>query len=181
MQPYLNIVDCNFDFCTTIYVTWLFPEVSEYFCINSLLLLYLGPSNVNHINSDCCRLRASSFGAAASLAHLVTGVGFLLLQLAEETRLVRMLCSGRCYQPEEMSEVADLLKGWMAKEQQREEEREEERRCHVHEKEEEKRRYEERQAAERIRCEGLIRELTERRPHRVEVGPESLLMTWKRS
>ena len=54
-------------------------------------------------------LRASSFGAAASLSHLVTGVGFLPLQLAEETRLVHMLRSGRCYQPEEMSEVAELL------------------------------------------------------------------------
>ena len=62
-------------------------------------------------------LQASSFGAAASLSHLVTGVGFLLLQLAEETRLVRMLHSGRRYQLGEMSEVAKLLKALMAKEQ----------------------------------------------------------------
>jgi len=40
-----------------------------------------------------------------------------------------------------------------------------------------RRHYEERQAAERIKYEGLIRELTERRPRRVEVGPESLKLT----
>ena len=62
----------------------------------------------------------------------------------------------------------------MAKEQQREQECEEERRRYAQEKEEERRCYEERQAAERIRYEGLIRELTEKRPRRVEVGPESL-------
>jgi len=40
-----------------------------------------------------------------------------------------------------------------------------------------RRRYEERQAAERIRYEGLIGELTERRPHQVEVSPELLKLT----
>ena len=64
----------------------------------------------------------------------MTGVGFLPLQLAEETCLVRMLRSGRRYQPEEMSEVAELLKAWMAMEQQREQEREEERKRYAQEK-----------------------------------------------
>ena len=52
----------------------------------------------------------------------MTGVRFLLLQLTEETRLMCMLRSGRCYQPEEMGEVVKLLKAWMAKEQQHKQE-----------------------------------------------------------
>jgi len=52
-------------------------------------------------------------------------------------------------------------------------------RHYAQEKEEERRSYEECQAAERMRYEGLICELTERRPRRVEVGPESLKLMEK--
>ena len=80
-----------------------------------------------------------------------------------------MLRSGKRYQPE-MSEVTDLLKAWMAESRQLEERRE-------REHEEERKRYEQQRVEERLRYEELIRGITDRRPRRVEVGPESLKLT----
>ena len=69
-----------------------------------------------------------------------------------------MLHSGKRYQPE-MSEVMELLKAWKEE-------------C-----EEEKRRYEQRLQEQQNRFKQLVQGLTERRPRRVEVGPESLKLT----
>ena len=69
-----------------------------------------------------------------------------------------MLCSGKRYQPK-MSEVGELLKAWK-------EEREEDKRC-----------YEQRLQEQQDRFEQLVQGLTERRPHQVEVGLESLKLT----
>ena len=103
------------------------------------------------------------------LSHLVTGVGLSSVQTSEETYPC-MLRSGKRYQPE-MSEVTELLKAW--KEEQ-EKEKEEQRA----EREEEKRRYKGRLEQQQERFERLIEGLTaERRPRRVEVGPESLKLT----
>ena len=80
-----------------------------------------------------------------------------------------MLRSGKRYQPE-MSEVVELLKAWK-------EEREEEKRCYEEERKEDKRRYERHLQEQENRFEQLVQGLTERRPRRVEVGPESLKLT----
>jgi len=72
-----------------------------------------------------------------------------------------MLCSGRCHQLEEISEVANLLKAWK-------EEWDKERECYG---------YEEQRAADRARYEELIHILTDRRPRRVEANPQSLILT----
>ena len=69
-----------------------------------------------------------------------------------------MIRSGKRYQPE-MSEVVELLKAWKE------------------EREEDKRRYEQRLQEQQDRFEQLVQGLTERRPCRVEVGPESLKLT----
>ena len=69
-----------------------------------------------------------------------------------------MLRSRKCYQPE-MGEVAELLKPWKE------------------EREEDMRRYEQRLQEQQNHFEQLVQGLTERRPHRVEVGPESLKLT----
>ena len=69
-----------------------------------------------------------------------------------------MLRSGKRYQPE-MSEVAEFLKAWKE------------------EREEDKRRYEQRLQEQQDRFEQLVQGITERRPCRVEVGPESLKLT----
>ena len=54
-----------------------------------------------------------------------------------------MLRSGKCYQPvSEMSEVANLLKTWMAEARRQEERREQERARYEEERAEERRRYE---------------------------------------
>ena len=66
-----------------------------------------------------------------------------------------MLRSGKRYQPE-MSEVAELLKAWKE------------------EREEDKRRYEQSLQEQQDRFKQLVQGLPERRPCRVEVGPESL-------
>ena len=121
------------------------------------------------------------------LSHLVTGVGSLSsVQSSEETHWC-MLCSGKRYQPE-MSEVVELLKAWK-------EEREGDKRRYEEEREEDKRRYEQclqeqqEEHEEDKRCyerhlqeqengfEQPVQGLTERRPCRVEVGPESLKLT----
>ena len=95
-----------------------------------------------------------------------------------------MLRSGKRYQPK-MSEVVELLKAWK-------EQREEDKRRNEEEREQDKRRYEQRlqeqqkEREEDKRCyerhlqeqenrfEQLVQGLTERRPRRVEVEPESL-------
>ena len=103
------------------------------------------------------------------LSHLVTEVGSLSsVQSSEETHWC-MLRSGKRYQPE-MSEVVELLKAWK-------EEREEDKRRYEEEREEDKRRYEQQLQEQENRFEQLVQGLTERRPHRVEVGPESLKLT----
>ena len=53
----------------------------------------------------------------------------------------------------------------------------EERHQYEQERTEEKRRYEQERAEERLQYEELVRGLTTGRPHRVEVGPESLKLT----
>ena len=80
-----------------------------------------------------------------------------------------MLRSGKRYQPE-MSEVVELLKAWK-------EEHEEDKRRYEKEREEDKRRYERHLQEQENRFEQLVQGLTERRPRRVEVGPESLKLT----
>ena len=87
-----------------------------------------------------------------------------------------MLRSGKRYQPE-MSEVAELLKVWMEQSQKQELRHEEERRRYAEELAEEKRRYQQDRAEERRQFEELVRGLTDQRPRRVEVGPESLKLT----
>ena len=90
-----------------------------------------------------------------------------------------MLCSGKRYQPVvEMSEIADLLlKTWMAEARRQEERPEQEQVRYTEERAKEQRRYEQDRAEERGRYEELLRGLMERRPGRVEVGPESLKLT----
>ena len=66
-----------------------------------------------------------------------------------------------------MSEVADLLKAWMAKFYQLDERRE-------WEQVEQRKHFEQQQVEERLSYEELIWGLTNRRPRRVEVGPELL-------
>ena len=97
-----------------------------------------------------------------------------------------MLCSGKIYQPEtsegsEMSEVTDLLKAWMEESRRQEERRQEERELFEKARLEEQHHYEEERRAEREadrrQYEELIRGLMERRPWRIEVGPESLKLT----
>ena len=90
-----------------------------------------------------------------------------------------MLRSGKRYQPvAEMSEIADLLiKTWMAEARRQEERPEQEQVRYAEERAEERRHYKQDRAEERSRYEELLRGLTERRPGRVEVGPESLKLT----
>ena len=90
-----------------------------------------------------------------------------------------MLRSGKRYQPvsEMSSEIADLMKAWMAESRKQEQRHEEEQLRHQEERAEERRRYEREREADRQRYEELVRGLTERRPRRVEVGPESLKLT----
>ena len=87
-----------------------------------------------------------------------------------------MLRSGKHYQPE-MSEVVELLKAW--KEEREEDKRRYEQRLQEQqeEREQEKRRYERHLQEQENRFEQLVQGLTERRPRRVEVGPESLKLT----
>ena len=90
-----------------------------------------------------------------------------------------MLRSGKRYQPvsEMSSEIADLMKAWMAESRKQEQRHEEERVRQQEERAAERRRYEQEREADRQRYEELVRGLTERRPRRVEVGPESLKLT----
>ena len=76
------------------------------------------------------------------------------MQLSKETNQC-MLRSGKHYQPK-MSKVTELLEAWKEKH------------------EEDKRRYEHRLQEQQNRFEQLVQGLTERRPRRVEVGPELL-------
>ena len=76
------------------------------------------------------------------------------MQLSKETNQ-SMLRSGKHYQPK-MSKVVELLEAWKE------------------EHEEDKRRYEQRLQEQQNRFEQLVQGLTERRPRRVEVGPELL-------
>ena len=105
--------------------------------------------------------------------------GILSLQSISETHFCScMLHLGKSYQPvSEMSEVTDLLKAWMEETHKQELRHEEERRRYEQERAEEKRHYEQERAEERLRYEELVRGLTTGRPHRVEVGPESLKLT----
>ena len=86
--------------------------------------------------------------------------------------------------PEMSTEVTDLLKAWMEESHRREQRCEEEQQCYKQERAEEKRHYEQERAAERQEraderrwYEELVRGLTTGRPHRIEVGPESLKLT----
>ena len=66
----------------------------------------------------------------AGSSHLVTGVGSSLLQSSSKIHFV----SGKRYQPvAEMSEIADLLKTWMAEARRQEQRREQERVCYAEE------------------------------------------------
>ena len=105
-------------------------------------------------------------GCAITLSHLVTGVGSFCCKSTSKTHFHScMLRSGKCYQPvSEMSEVADLLKTWMAESRKQEQRHEEERLCYQQERAKEKRHYEQERAKERQRYEDLVKGLTERRP-----------------
>ena len=87
-----------------------------------------------------------------------------------------MFRSGKRYQPE-MSEVMELLKAWKGECEEDKRRYEQRLQEQQEEHEEDKRRYEQCLQEQENRFEQLVQGLTERRPRRVEVGPESLKLT----